>query len=816
MDLNQAIKLSNEHLLICLAPGVMAMPGTASYVEINDDKSSQKILEAIKAGQSPYLFSVMFNPETNEAPDGFFRVGVIAGTESTENDSIVILRGFYRAELISLKRINGDDWNLWMATVKKIEDENHDDYFIQSHQHVMSDMIKIRDLLGSFLNRARGVYGFEDRLMKILIENFENRDWGDKDAVDSFIWTVVHSIPDIFQDEKQPILESVSLPERIDLCIKVLKSRLKLLEIQREKISKDNKPVRVATSVRISDKKEKGSGKDKSKDEDEDEFIEGAHKDIKKQWAKFNKISEYMSEDARRVVTEDVKRLMSFGDPQSNSYEWPKFMGRLEFILDLPWKEETVQESDIVKVAQVLDEDHYGLSYVKDSICDQLAPKLLNPEGKGHILCLVGPPGVGKTSLAKSVARALGRKYIRMSLGGVRDEAQIRGHKITYIGSEAGEILKEMKRCGVKNPVFVVDEIDKLGNMSHSGDPASAMLEVFDPEQNNSFKDHYTACGFDLSKVMFIATANIEDNIIPPLRDRMDILRLPGYLEVEKKEIANRYLIQRWMREVGLTKNNIDVQWDDGVVSSLIRGYTREAGVRNLERTIATILRKISRVYLKSRNEEKPVIKFIVTQEQVHKYLGPPKFFGDQARTTMIGEAVGLAWTPVGGDILIVQAEMYPMLQDKKVLARTGMQGDVMKESDEVAMTVLKNLNPTLCKKLSENAIHLHTPEGAVPKDGPSAGVTIVTALYSELENRPVKQNLAMTGEIDLKANVLPVGGIKEKIVAAERAGIKEIIMPKDNERNLHDVPKEVKDKLRFHFVETIGEVIKIAFPDPA
>jgi ATP-dependent Lon protease len=319
------------------------------------------------------------------------------------------------------------------------------------------------------------------------------------------------------------------------------------------------------------------------------------------------------------VVMEDLGKLKSFGTPQANTYEWPKYMRRVEFILGLPWKEETVQEGDITKVLQVLDEDHYGLQHEKDSICDQVAPRLLNPECKGSIICLVGPPGVGKTSLAKSVAKALNRKYIRMSLGGIKDESQIRGHRITYIGAEPGEVLRLMKRCGVKNPLFVIDEIDKLGGMSAQGDPSAALLEVLDPEQNNSFKDHWAACGFDLSKVLFLSTANQEDTIHPALKDRMDVIRLPGYLEVEKVEIAKRHLIPRLMTDLGLTQSGVEVVWEEELISKIIRGYTNEAGVRNIERAISKILKKICRAYLKSKKEDKPVSKFLVTEQKAYE-----------------------------------------------------------------------------------------------------------------------------------------------------------------------------------------------------
>ncbi|KKR02664.1 MAG: Lon protease [Candidatus Yanofskybacteria bacterium GW2011_GWA1_39_13] len=799
------------------------MPGNTSYVRMGDNKSSQKLLQSVQSGRSHFLFAVMADPQIREAPEKFFRTGVVAEAKSEPGSPSVVLKGLFRAEMISLKRFGGDGWSLWAVTSKMVEDENCDDYFVQSHQNVLADLIKMRDLLRSFLNRSNGDYDFEERpLMENLVDNFENFDWGDKDFVDYFIWSVLAIVPDLLQKDKQPFIESTSLLERIDLCIKTLKTRLKFLEIQTQSISKEDRPIKKVGRVQAKDSGNHDSSNQNKDSEDKDfeDLIKSSHRDIQKRWNKFKGIRDHMNENAREVVMEDIRILLSLGDPQSNTHEWPKYMGRLEFLLSLPWKEETPQESDISKVVQVLDEDHYGLTYVKDAICDQLAPKLLNPEGRGYILCLVGPPGVGKTSLAKSVARALGRKYIRMSLGGVKDEAQIRGHKITYIGSEAGEILKDMKRCGVKNPVFVIDEIDKLGHMSVSGDPSSAMLEVFDPEQNNTFKDHYVACGFDLSKVMFIATANVESDIIPPLRDRMDIIRLPGYLEVEKIEIAKRYLVARWMNETGLSQNNVEVQWEDGLFSDLIRGYTSEAGVRNLERIIATILRKVSREFLKSRAEDKPLTNFIVTKERMHDYLGPPKYFKDRVRSTMIGEAIGLAWTPVGGDLLYVQAELYDKIDNKKVLDLTGMQGDVMKESDKLALTRLRNIlretNPTLADKLRDSAIHLHFPEGAVSKDGPSAGIAILCALYSEVTGTLIKQNLAMTGEIDNKGRVLPVGGIREKIVAAERAGIKEIIMPKDNERSLHDVPQAVKERLKFNFVESVDEVLEIAFPKPA
>jgi len=807
MESNQQIGLPHKYVLLNLDPSVMIMPDTASYVLLDGHESFQILLHDIRTGQSPYLFAVMSNPQVKESPNNFYRTGVIAEAEANMENPVISLRGLFRAEMLSLKRIGGTNWDLWVATVKKIEDENHDDYFMQNHQQIMANTIEIKNMLIGFMKQTRGFYDFDRRLMSAIIDNFEKTDWGDKDAVDGFIWATIHSVPDLFQNDKQPFLESTSLPERIELCIKKLNERLGLLEKQKRSSLKDGKKKREAKNVRVLD----------SKDEDEDEFIKDAHGDIKKRWDKFKEIRDSMSEDARDVVTEDIEKLISFGSPQGNTYEWPKYMRRVDFILGLPWKNEAPEGGDIVKVEQILDEDHYGLEHVKRRISEGIAPRILNPAGKGQILCFVGPSGIGKTSLAKSVARALGRKYIRMSLGGVNNEAQIRGHSITYIGSEPGEILKLMKRCGQKNPVFVIDEIDKLGRMSVQGDPSAAMLEVFDPEQNNSFKDHWVACGFDLSKVMFIATANVEDTIHPALRDRMDIIRLPGYLEVEKIEIAKRYLMPRLLTDLGLIQNSVEVVWEEELISKIIRSYTHEAGVRGLERTIATLLKKICREYLKSKTEGEPKQRFEITEKKVYEYLGPPKFTKDKARPTKIGEVIGLAWTPVGGDILYVQSETFIRSPDKKAFARTGMQGDVMKEADEVAMTLVKNRietkHPDLIKKWVRSGIHLHIPEGAIPKDGPSAGITAFTSLYSLAIKQPVKRFLAMTGEIDLKQNVMSVGGIREKVVAAERAGIEEVMMPKENERNLHDVPQAVKDKLKFHFVETIDEVLAIAFP---
>ena len=767
----------------------------------------------VKNGQIPYVFTVMSKPGIIQFPGRFYQVGVISSITIEDNDQIAF-DGKYRVETTSSFRLKDDRQDsYWIVNVKPIIDEDTGLIFIdpQFKRNFLADLIKIKHLLTRLYEEGIGVWDFPE-IIKNVIDGFETYDFGDKDDVDLFIWSSLASIPEIMSKNKQPLLESTNISERITMLVRLLKEEIALLAAYKSRDALEKNSSGASSPIF-------NTKADKTDDNDQNELFQKAHSDIKTAWIRFKKVRNLMSEDAISVVREDLDRLLSYGSPKGNTYEWPKFKRRLDFLLDLPWGLQTQEESDITKVTRILEEDHYGLAKVKEKICDSIAPKLLNPLGRGQIICFVGPPGVGKTSLAKSIARALNRKLIRISVGGIRDESQIRGHDITYIGSQPGEILREIKRCGAKNPIFVIDEIDKLGRYSMAGDPSSAMLEVLDPEQNHSFKDHYLGCSFDLSSVMFIATANLETDIIEPLLDRMDIIRLPGYLEVEKIEIARRYLIPRWMEETGLTKNNVKVGWDNEIISLIIRAYTNEAGVRNLDRNIADILRKIAGKYLKSRDENNIISDFHIDEQMIGEFIGPAKFFKNKVRPTKVGEAIGLAWTPAGGEILYVQAEMYPRLQDKKVLARTGMQGKVMEESDEVAMTLLRNeldkFDPELSKKLQDCSVHLHIPEGAVPKDGPSAGIAIFIALFSEVTGRVVRPNLAMTGEIDIKRRIMPVGGIREKVVAAERAGIREVMLPKENERNIYDVPDSVKQNLQFHFLESVQEAIDIAFEKP-
>jgi ATP-dependent Lon protease len=524
-----------------------------------------------------------------------------------------------------------------------------------------------------------------------------------------------------------------------------------------------------------------------------------------------------MPEEASTEALRELDRLSRMS-PAAAEYTVARTY--LEWLVALPWSKETEDFLDLKAARAVLDEDHSGLEKVKDRILEYLAVKSIRPVGRDPILCFVGPPGVGKTSLGRSIARALGRKFHRISLGGMRDEAEIRGHRRTYIGALPGQIIQGLRRAGSKNPVLMLDEIDKLG-MDFRGDPASALLEVLDPEQNVAFRDHYVDVPFDLSRVLFITTANVLDTVPPALRDRMEIIDLPGYTEEEKVRIARRHLVPKQARDHGLTAAGVtaavlpdteQIRWTDAALTQLVRHYTREAGLRNLEREIAAITRKIAKRRVEGATE--PVE---VTPELVGELLGAPRFLVEELeeRTRVPGVAVGLAWTAAGGDILFIEATR---MKGGKTLTLTGQLGDVMKESAQAALSWIRSHASDLDIRpdfWDTSDIHVHVPAGAIPKDGPSAGVTMVAALASLMSQRAVKPRLAMTGEVTLSGRVLAVGGIKEKVLAARRAGVTTVILPRRNEKNLlEDVPKQLRQTMTFHLVDSVEEVLDLALED--
>lgn len=508
--------------------------------------------------------------------------------------------------------------------------------------------------------------------------------------------------------------------------------------------------------------------------------------------------------EVREKLEVEVKKLSKM---QPFSAESSVIRNYIEAVLDLPWNSQTNDALDLKKASEILERDHYGLKDAKEKVLDYLAVKKLNPSMNGVILCLAGPPGIGKTSLVKSIAESMGRKFVRVSLGGVRDEAEIRGHRRTYVGSMPGKIMKAMKEAGTNNPVMLLDEIDKMSN-DFKGDPASAMLEVLDPEQNKNFEDHYIDMPFDLSKVFFVATANDLRNVSAPLRDRMDILQLSSYTEFEKLHIAQKFLLKQAQKENGLA--NIDIKIPDKVMFKLIDEYTREAGVRNLKREIVNICRKLAREVV-----EKDIKKFNLKAADLEKYLGKAKFRPEKSRKAVgkVGVVNGLAWTAVGGVTLDVQGVDTP---GKGEVTLTGTLGNVMKESASVAMTYvkanLKKYPPKDKNFFKDRTIHLHFPDGATPKDGPSAGITITTAIVSVLTNKKVRQDIAMTGEITITGDVLAIGGVREKVIGAHRAGIKEVILPEDNKVDTDEIPDELKSTMKIHFAKTYDDVSKLVF----
>ncbi len=594
--------------------------------------------------------------------------------------------------------------------------------------------------------------------------------------------------------ERQELLQMRDVKDRYEKLIKILSDELARAKVQGEisgKVQKELTDIQRKAILREQLKEIK-------KELGEEDAVAIQIKEYKERIKKAK-----MSEEAEETARAELERIEMI---PPHSPEYNVIRNYLDWLCDLPWKKQTKDNLDIKKAEKILNEDHHDLEDVKERILEFLSVRKLKKDAKGSIICLVGPPGVGKTSVGQSIARALGRKFTRLSLGGVHDEAEIRGHRRTYIGALPGRIIQHLKRLKTKNPIFMLDEVDKIGK-DFRGDPASALLEVLDPEQNNTFRDNFLEVAFDLSSIMFITTANITDTIPDPLLDRMEVIRMPGYTAPDKFKIANKYLVPRRIKENGLTKKQIE--FTDGAVRKIINNYTREAGVRNLEREIGKVCRKIAKKVAKEEGK-----KFKIDEKSLENYLGPIRFRGEaKEKEPATGVATGLAWTPAGGTIHFVEATI---MEGKGELTLTGQLGEVLKESARAALSYIKsnarifNIEPS---KFAHKDIHIHIPEGAIPKDGPSAGITLSVALISTIAEKPVSPDYGMTGEITLRGKILPIGGVKEKVLAAKTAGIKKIILPKDNEKDIADIPEDYKKGLDFYFINRIEEAVKLTIP---
>ncbi len=692
-------------------------------------------------------------------PDGSLRL-IVQGLSRIRLDEVIAVRPYLR------------------ATVTAVSDELRDE-----------DRLEIDALLRNIKSNFQKVVSLSPLLsddLQTLALNIE-----EPARLADFI---ASSLSTISTAIKQDVLETLDVRARMDNLNRILIKELEVLELGSKIQSQVQSEVGRNQREYFLREQMKAIQKELGEDDEQQKEIEELREKIE---------AAGMPEAVQKEAVRELERLSRM---PAAAAEYTVSRTYLDWLVALPWNKRTDEVIDLPKTKQILDDEHSGLEKAKDRILEYLAVRKLNPEVKGPILCFVGPPGVGKTSLARSIATSLGRKFVRVSLGGMRDEAEIRGHRRTYIGALPGQVIQGLRRAESKNPVFILDEIDKLGS-DFRGDPSSALLEVLDPEQNDTFRDHYLDVPFDLSEVLFITTANVLDPIPPPLRDRMEVLELPGYTEEEKLEIAREHLVEKQVTNHGLTAEMIS--FTDDALRAVIRGYTREAGVRNLEREIGALCRKAAR--RRAEGQEEPIA---VTRELVVEFLGAPRFLDEEMeeRTKNPGVAIGLAWTPAGGDVLFIEASK---MAGPGALTLTGSLGDVMKESARAALSWTRahakelDIDPDFYKSAE---VHLHVPSGAIPKDGPSAGVTMTTALVSELTGRPVRGDLAMTGEITLSGKVLPVGGIKEKVLAARRVGLREVILPRQNEKNVNeDLSPELRADLTIHLVSTIDEVLDLA-----
>ncbi|MGB1014760.1 MAG: endopeptidase La [Nannocystaceae bacterium] len=770
---DESVELPPELSLLPLRNSVL-FPGSIIPIDVGRPKSVRLIEEAI-ANERPIIGIVAQKEARTESPvqDDLFAVGCAA-------------------RILKVIKLAKDNYSVILQGVARVRIEE----LVEEEPFLQARVTEIPDIHPNPEESEALVLNIKDTAKRLiaLVPELPREAAALLDSVSdaSQVADLVISQLDIDTAEKQEVLEAHNVNERLRQVLTLLTRQLEILKV-RERINSQVQEEMGHSQreyvLRQQLKAIKGELGEIDEDGGDAEEFDRRIKEAK------------MPEEAERAARKQLDRLKSM---QPSSAEYTVTRTYLEWLTDLPWSISTEDQLDIQAVRDVLNEDHYDLEKVKKRILEYMAVLKLNASKKGPILCLLGPPGVGKTSLGKSIARAIGRKFVRISLGGVRDEAEIRGHRRTYVGSLPGRIVQGLKKAGTNNPVIMLDEIDKLGH-DFRGDPGAALLEVLDPEQNHTFSDHYLEVTFDLSRVMFIATANYLDPIPPALKDRLEILHLPGYTRQEKLAIARRFLLPKQISEHGLQANGVDVSFDDGALLELIDSYTHEAGVRNLEREISSVIRGIAVKVVEGEVKD----EIAVARADIPDYLGPQKHIPEMAeRTAEPGVATGLAWTPVGGEIMFVEATVMP---GKGGLMLTGQLGDVMKESAQAAMSYVKSRHDQLGIEHSQidgHDIHVHVPAGGIPKDGPSAGVAMFSAIVSLLTKTCILPDVAMTGEITLRGLVLPVGGIKEKMLAAHRAGIKHIVLPERNEKDVVDVPEEIREEMQISFVKNVNQVL--------
>lgn len=771
--LNNDINIPDTLPILPLRNTVL-FPGVIIPVNIGRDKSLKLIKYAYKENA---LIGVIAQKDTNtENPefDDLFKIGTIASTlkilEMPDGTTTAIVQGKRRFLLEDI--LYDDPYHVGKIILKQEERMPENDPEYNAIAESLKDMAsKIVKYSSHIPNEA----GF-------ALKNIESM---------LFLINFISSNTDVEYRSKQELLEIDSLKQRAIKLLEILSKQVSLLELKNDIQKKVKSDIDKQQREYFLHQQMKTIQDELGGNPADEEIKELEEKASQKEW----------SDSVRAVFDKELSKLKRL-NPAAPDYSVQS--NYLRELIDLPWNHCSKDNLDLNHAKKVLDGDHYGLEKVKDRILEYLAVLKLKADMKSPILCLYGPPGVGKTSLGKSVAKAIGREFVRMSLGGLHDESEIRGHRKTYIGAMPGRIIQSIKKAGTSNPVFILDEIDKVGN-DFRGDPQSALLEVLDPEQNTNFHDNFLDIDYDLSKVMFIATANDLSTIAPPLRDRMEIIEVSGYLIEEKREIAKRHLIPKQMENHGISEKNIEIP--DDMIDMIIDKYTRESGVRSLDKIIAKIMRQIARKVAMNKK-----FHIVLDADKIKEYLGSPIFSREEYQgNDLPGVVTGLAWTAVGGDILFIESSYS---KGKGHLSLTGNLGDVMKESATLALEYIKSHAAEIgldTNIFDDRDIHIHVPAGAVPKDGPSAGVTMVTSLVSSLTGRKVKKALAMTGEITLRGKVLPVGGIREKILAAKRAGIKEIILCSENRKDIEDIKKEYLKGLKFHYVDTIEEVLKYA-----